>query len=243
MRLTPALLAGLLGLGLGAAPHSMLADAKASATVQIGDTTYSAWTIFVPAGGTVTWTNVGGYVHTATMIGTSPTVAFDTGGLAPGQSATVGFNVPGVYFFSSAPDCLNGNNNPGFNCAGPYQVVVTGSSDAPPAQPVGPAANPGTVTVYIDDNDGFQPNTLTLAAGQSINFVNRGSSTHNASSDRGLAPWFNTGGLAAGQSKVITFSTPGSYPFHSSTEPIWGRDAYGQTVITGYVWNGLITVR
>src|SRR5438067_11596675 len=43
-----------------------------------------------------------------------------TGGIAPGSSVTLGFQVVQAgadYTLSSAPDCLFGNSVPGFNCA------------------------------------------------------------------------------------------------------------------------------
>ncbi|HLG73958.1 MAG TPA: hypothetical protein VK009_26360, partial [Chloroflexota bacterium] len=165
-----ALFTTLLLLTATLTPSVANAD-SASAVVQIGDTTYSAWSVTIPVGGSVTWQNVGGYVHTATSQGPTPSASFDTGGLAPGQSQTLVFTNPGAFTYSSAPDCLNGNANHGFNCEGPYQVFVMGDGSAAPliSAPARPA--PATVTVYVDDNDGFQPNTLTVSAGQSIQFV------------------------------------------------------------------------
>ena len=80
-------------------------------------------------------------------------------------------------------------------------------------------------------------------AGQSITFVNLGQNVHTAVSDQRASPAFDTGGIDPGKSRTIDFTTSGSYAFHSSTEPIWGRDAFGQKALMGYVWNGLITVR
>ena len=236
-----------VGLMLLAGPAA-LADSPPNVTVQIGDSTYSDWTVTLPVGGTVTWTNVGTGIHTATTPPPLNATSFDTGGLASGQSNTVTFDTPGVFSYSSATDCLNANANSGFNCAGPYNVVVVG----PPADgsvATKPAAGPGltlvpnAVKVTIDDAGGFQPNTLTILAGQSITFVNQGQIVHTAVSDQRANPGFDTGGMDPGKSKTINFAVPGMYAFHSSTEPIWGRDAFGQKALMGYVWNGLITVR
>ena len=237
--LAPLLLAFVLPLG---ALPAAAAPAPA-ATIQIGDSSYAPWSVTVPAGSVVSWVNVGTQVHTATSISTSGSPAFDTGGLAPGQSQALAFTMPGTFVYSSAPDCLNGNVNQGFNCDGPYTVTVTGGSPVvvtavPDVRPA-----PASLTVYVDDNDGFQPNTLTITAGQTITFVNRGQNTHTAMSDAGIQPAWNTGGIGPGQAVSLNFATPGAYPFHSSTEPIWGHDAFGQTVILDYVWKGLITVR
>jgi plastocyanin len=42
---------------------------------------------------------------------------FDTGGIGPGQSYTFEFTNGGDFTFTSAPDCLNGNSTPGFDCS------------------------------------------------------------------------------------------------------------------------------
>ncbi len=230
------------GLLAAAASGPVLADSPQSVTVRIGDTTFSDWTVTVQPGGVVTWVNEGTSVHTATTPGPNTMTSFDTGGLASGQSQSLRFDLPGVYIYSSAPDCLNGNSNKSFNCAATYAVVVPG---VPPAGSVVAAANlvPGNFTMAVDDTSGFQPNTITIQAGQSVTFVNRGLNTHSAVSDASAAALFDSGGIGAGQSQTVTFVVPGNYPFHSSTEPIWGHDAFGQTVVTGYVWNGLITVK
>lgn len=227
---------------LALAAPAARADTPPAATIQIGDSTFSQWSVVVPAGSTISWVNVGAQVHTATSISPAGSLSFDTGGLAPGQSQSLAFTIPGTFSYSSAPDCLNGNSNLSFNCDGPYMITVTGSAPvtAPTSPQVRPA--PASVTVYVDDASGFQPNTVTIVAGQTITFVNRGQNTHSALSDAGVQPPWNAGGIGPGQSVSIDFATPGVYPFHSSTEPIWGRDAFGRTVIVDYVWKGLITV-
>lgn len=94
-------------------------------TVSISEVGMSPASVTVPVGGVVTWINHGSQVHTATTNGSAP-LAFDSGGLAPGQSSQAVFGIAGTYTYSSAPDCLNGNTHPGFNC-GPYTIVVTAS--------------------------------------------------------------------------------------------------------------------
>src|SRR5689334_9812504 len=175
MRPLPLLLAPIL---LTLAPPAFAQPP--AATIQIGDSTYSQWQVTVPAGSVVSWVNVGTQVHTATSLSAAGSPSFDTGGLAPGQSQSLAFTMPGAFVYSSAPDCLNGNANRGFNCDGPYVITVTGAapvvgSAVPDVRPA-----PASLTVYVDDNDGFQPNTLAISAGQTITFVNRGQNTHNA---------------------------------------------------------------
>jgi hypothetical protein len=86
----------------------------------------------------------------------------------PGKLGNIGFSTPGTFSYSSAPDCLNGNSTPGFNC-GPYTVVV---SDVVLPGPAGPTATPvptaisalaapaANTAISIDDARGFTPSTL-----------------------------------------------------------------------------------
>ncbi len=50
-------------------------------------------------------------------------INFDTGGLAPGQQVDGGLVNSGTVMFTSATDCLFGNNNPSFNCT-PASIKV-----------------------------------------------------------------------------------------------------------------------
>ena len=95
--------------------------APPSATVQVTDSGFVPHHVAVKAGGWVTWINQGAAVHTATS--TSP--QFDTGGLAPHQSAEIHFQTPGEFSYSSAPDCLNGNRGATFSCTTPFTITVS----------------------------------------------------------------------------------------------------------------------
>jgi plastocyanin len=61
---------------------------------------YGPARIRVKAGTTVTWTNVGDLNHTATALENR---VWDTGDLAPGNSKTITFNEPGVYYYLCTP--------------------------------------------------------------------------------------------------------------------------------------------
>jgi plastocyanin len=139
-----ALLAGLL-------PGAALADTPAAPartlTITITDSGFDQQAYAVgttPPGGSdtgrVTIVNRGSVTHTATELPGSPFKVglgdinffagqssnikdFDTGGIGPGQSVTVGVPFPGSYQFTSATDCLNGNRSPRFNCA-PVSIAV-----------------------------------------------------------------------------------------------------------------------
>ena len=63
--------------------------------VSIHNFSFSPQSLRVMAGSTVRWTNNDGSVHTAT----AATGGFDTGNIAPGQSATIAFTTPGTFAY------------------------------------------------------------------------------------------------------------------------------------------------
>ncbi len=93
-----------------------------TATVTISDRGFAPDKVAIKVGGSILFVNEGSTVHTATSIG--PVRPFDTGGLANRQNARATLVVPGTYAYSSAPDCLNGNHNRQFDCAGQFSVTV-----------------------------------------------------------------------------------------------------------------------
>ncbi|HEU0167277.1 MAG TPA: hypothetical protein VFS62_05840 [Chloroflexota bacterium] len=136
IRMAGASLAGSLALvGLLAAPAA--ADSN-SATVNITDSGFQPASVSVPLNGTVTFSDTGANVHTATSLGGVQT-PFDSGGLATGQSYSFIFTMPGTYQFTSATDCMNGNATPGFNCTA--GTVTVGATPAPSAQPAASSAS------------------------------------------------------------------------------------------------------
>lgn len=68
--------------------------------------------------------------------------------------------------------------------------------------------------IVIDARDNyFSPAAVSINAGDTVTWVNRGAMPHNISSDTGL---FQSGTLASGQSYSQTFNTPGTYPYFCS---------------------------
>ncbi len=218
-----------------------------SVTVSITDTGFSPATIAVATGGTpstagnVTFVNNGTQLHTATSGAVSmanprfsPDV-FDSGGLASGQSQNFAFVNPGVYQFNSSTDCLNGNSNPSFNCGGNYTITVV---QGPVGSTVGNQAPPfsGPI-VYWRDPNGFDPSSITIKAGQTLTWMNLGHDVHSVVSDSASQP-FDSGGLGVGSVFTVTYTKPGTYTYHSSTEPVWTGNQ-----ITGYQFKGTVIVQ
>src|SRR5438045_1559184 len=87
--------AALLSLSTILAPAASAQQAPTPTTsVTITDSGFTPAAISVPSGATVTWTNTGVNVHTATSSGTVP-ATFDTGGIGPNQTGTWVFSTPG----------------------------------------------------------------------------------------------------------------------------------------------------
>jgi plastocyanin len=221
---------------------------QGSATITITDTGISPASVTLAAGGTVTFINNGTQVHTGTSLGGAQQ-PFDTGGLGAGQTNSVILSALGNYSYTSSPDCINKSNPAGFNC-GPYSIAVVaapaGSTSTSPTTPAAaPAAAPsGQTTVTIDDVNGFTPQTLTVRVGQTVTWTNTGQQVHTATSNPGYYNAFDSGGLGNGQSYSYTFTTAGSYGYHSSTEPRYSyNDPSCACTLTTYTFNGTINVQ
>lgn len=214
-----------------------------NATVNISDSGFNPPQVTVLVGGTVNFLNQGTNVHTAVsgaiqpgpslLVGNSGPVLsstplpFDTGGLAPGDAKQFLFPTIGTYTYSSATDCLNGNNNPAFNCSGPYTINVV---QAPVGAQTSAAAPPFSgPTIYIRDS-GYDPGNLTIKAGQTVTWLSLTLTAHSVvSSD--MNPPFNSGGISAGTVFTVTFQTPGTYHYYSTADP------------AGSPYSGTITVQ
>ncbi|HLY66010.1 MAG TPA: hypothetical protein VKU60_10800, partial [Chloroflexota bacterium] len=236
----------------------------ANALVTITDKGMSPTTVNILLNGSVTWKNQGNNVHSATSTAASDASgmpAFDSGGVGSGQQATVGFTVPGTYMYTSTVDCLNGGIIT-YDC-GPYTIVVS-PTPVPQPTPVGgiptPTPNPtitalGNITITIDEVHGFQPNPLTVKPGQTVSWYNAGKQTHSVVLNQGdpTRVWWmplstatiplDSGGIAPGQGYSFVFMTAGTFPYHSSTDPIYNFDNSCGCMITAYTYNGVVNVQ
>ena len=77
-----------------------------------------------------------------------------------------------------------------------------------PLIPVPAGAAEQTVTIK---NMKFSPAELTIAAGDTVTFVNADGAPHTATSDAGS---FDTGRLTTGQSATLTFASAGDFAYH-----------------------------
>lgn len=72
-----------------------------------------------------------------------------------------------------------------------------------------------THTVKITDF-AFSPANLTIAAGDSVVFVNEDGAPHTATADNG---GFDTGRLSRGQSATLTFNAAGTFSYFCAVHP------------------------
>lgn len=80
-----------------------------------------------------------------------------------------------------------------------------------------PTATPKPKTVVVDIVDfGFSPASVTIRAGDTIEWDNTGSATHTSTSDSGDPLSWDSGPLNSGQTFSFTFTKSGTYTYHCS---------------------------
>jgi plastocyanin len=184
----------LLGGALTTVPALAQSAVAPAAMVEGSPTDINSWNFAarVPVGETITWSNQGSQGHSVTASDGS----FDSGIVAPGASATIEFDTPGIFAYVCTPHpWMKGT------------VVV--SADAPSASPM--AMVEGSIS---DINSwGF---AVSVSAGQSINWTNLGTQAHTVTAADGS---FDTGLVAPGGSAQLEFDTPGIYAFACTPHP------------------------
>ena len=186
--------------------------APSAASVSIVDRAFSPASISVAVGGTVTWTNNDDRGHTAT----ADNGAFASPTLNGGGRFSHTFTTPGTfaYFCELHPEMR-----------GVVAVGQSGGAPPPPPPSAPPASAPptgggptrpgGPAAVTIVDS-AFNPASLEIAVGTTVNWTNAGRARHTATADNGA---FDSGDLAAGGRFSYTFATPGTYAYKCEIHP------------------------
>ena len=73
----------------------------------------------------------------------------------------------------------------------------------------------------------FAPGSVTVNVGQAVTWTNKGAQAHSATADTANA--FDTGLISPGDTKTITFDTPGTFAYHCTPHP-WMK---GTVIVTG----------
>ncbi len=189
-----------------------------TASVTIGDRVFLPSATTVAVGGSVTFENADGDEHTATSTGGG---GIDSGTLAPGGSYQATFPTAGTFDFLCAfhPD-MRGS------------IRVMGAAEAPAQAPAGPrvtgspprVTDPPAPTLEPDDSRvrvgiadfEFEPTTIQVAAGGTVDWTNRGAAPHTVSAADGS---FDSGILDVGGLYSRTFETAGSYEYLCRIHP------------------------
>lgn len=196
--------------GAGAAPAR---GASVDRPVSIVDFAFSPRSVSAVVGDTVTWTNKGSAVHTATAdIG-----SFDSGILKPAGTWRFALAKAGTFHYHCTV-------HP--NMVATITVAAAGAP-SPPVAPAAKASGTGGVTgaargapatrasVAIRDFE-FVPPTLKVAKGTTVTWTNRGKAPHTATAvDRS----FNSGMLQSGGTFSHRFDTLGTYQYLCLVHP------------------------
>jgi len=177
----------------------------AAGAVGMAGRAFSPATLTIDLGRSVTWLNDDGRDHTVS----ARDQAFDSGVLKPGGTYVRTFASPGTFGYL----CLIHPDMTG------TIVVLSASGATPPPTPpptptpTPPPPSPGSVSIVDFD---YQPTALSISAGSSVTFVNRGAALHTITARDGS---FDSGFLAAGGTYRRTFPTAGTYPYFCSIHP------------------------
>ena len=117
-----------------------------------------------------------------------------------------------------------GETRYGFEFTIPVTLSRYFGKRAPPAAAPAPrspvAVQPGAAgsdsTKAVVQDFTFRPGRIEVASGSTVVWANGGQVAHTVTSDDGT---FDTGLIEAGRQGAITFSTPGTYPFHCTPHP------------------------
>lgn len=73
--------------------------------------------------------------------------------------------------------------------------------------------------IAIDDAFRYEPASLTVPAGTTVEVVNRATIAHTVTADVGAPAAFDTGLIPAGDTREFRLTQPGRYPYHCSRHP------------------------
>lgn len=172
--------------------------AQSEDTVTISDRLAPAQ-LEIETGAMVTWRNADGERHR--MRSEDGPERFDSGNLEPGESYSHTFTIEGSYPYYDHRD----RDDSAY-----FGMIVVGGTSTPIGGPL-----PDTGAVSIIDKS-FQPPSLTIATGGTINWSNDDGEAHTVTSTDQA---FDSGILSAGAGFEQTFTESGSFPYFCLIHP------------------------
>ncbi len=92
-----------------------------------------------------------------------------------------------------------------------------GSSYSTPTGPGPTTTPPPTSNAVVIQGFAFNPSPMTVAKGASVTWTNNDKVTHTATADDGS---WDTGNIAPGASKSLTFANAGTFAYHCTVHPM-----------------------
>jgi plastocyanin len=194
-------------LGLDTQPSSAECEEGASTVDISGDPAFVPGTVDVAFGTTICWRNQDDSTHTVI----SDAGIFASGDIAPSESYSFTFNIPGVFEYH---DGLN------------PQMTGTVIVDAPPP-PLGLQLYCPTGARVIEMRSfGFDPASVGVSSGTIVCWTNQDGWTHTVTSDTGA---FDSGLIGLTWTYSLRFDAPGSYAYHDALYPCLTGAVYVDT--------------
>ena len=164
--------------------------------VAIENMAFNPDSINVAPGDTVEWTNKMKVVHTAT----GDSGEFDSGNIAANKTFSHTFDAAGTisYYCKKHP-----------SMTGTVEVGAAAGGGGPSTPSVG-EGEASTHQISIDDM-AFNPDNITIAAGDTVVWTNNMGMTHTATGDSGE---FDSGNIAPNKTFSHTFGDAGTITYH-----------------------------
>lgn len=191
-------------------------------TVDVADRLFVPANVTVALGTAVTWDNVDDRAHTVTANDGS----FDSGIFDVGATYTRAFETSGVfsYLCTLHPEMIGTVTVLAEDGSTPAPDPTPPPEPDPPPDPTPvPPPSPGDVSIF---DNGFSPETLTVAAGATVTWTNTGAIPHTVTDSAG---GFDSGFLLAGDTYARTFDAAGSFLYLCTIHP----EMTASIVVTG----------
>ena len=188
----------------------------------------------VTAGDSVRWVNTSDTPHTATSDVTG-SGSWDSGAVNPGQSFVLRFTRAGTYSYRCV---FHAGQTGAITVKAPPGATITPPADTPTAAP--PTESPSVLAgeaapveesavlasvarlVEVDQTEyAFAPAQLTINAGDTVRWVNRGALPHNTTADSGA--WASPLLMAPGVSFSHTFTAAGTFSYRCTLHATNGQ--------------------
>lgn len=92
-----------------------------------------------------------------------------------------------------------------------------GSSYSAPTGPSNPPPASSSPTAVVIQGFAFAPTPITVAKGTTVTWTNKDAVPHTATADDGS---WDTGNIASGASKSLTFANSGTFAYHCTVHPM-----------------------